>query len=797
MEETSGNQKKQVYKEIDYINVVRILFSRWYLIAAMALLGVLYAYAYLWYTPKTYRTSGMLKFEVKQTELSDLMTAMNSNDGHSTIESERFILQSRNLLIDAIKKLNYTISFYTADEIRTTDLYPYQPLRIDLLDFDSLNFYQDIIKYKSVDSKRFQLSWKMYGADVQKTFAYHAPVRIGKLSFTLNDPQPLEHHTYLFQFNKPEHFLGRVRGGLHAEELDKNANVLTLQQTDSNPQFAADILNAIMNEYMNYDRDQKTKSATQMIRFITEQQQYLSTAVKGSEVSMEKYKQNSGVLDVNTSAGMFLAKVTDLESQASLLRIQLIAIDLLKKQISDKKDNVSLNFNMEGNIDPLLAALIANFNGLLADKNILLQTYSNTSQPVSEINTQLLQVKNAALQNIRASEQRIRKNLSFLNTQLSQANAQVAALPAAERDIVSLRRDFEINEKVYSFLSEKKLEAQINRSAIVPGATIIEKAQLQNNPVTPDVRGTYRSSILMGMLTGIVLIMMIRVLNPFIYNKELVESLTGQPIIGMISKFPERIDDDSKQILNLTKSRSVFSESIRAIRTNLNFLAAEKNSKLICITSEVSGEGKSFVAISLASTLALIERKVILIGADLRRPKLHKTFGLPGDKGLSNYLINQCGITDIIHHIEHENFDFISAGIIPPNPSELLNSLRMQELLTTLKERYEIIILDTAPIGLVSDSIPLIRWSDINLFLIRYARSTYNAAMIPDRLAKEYHLNNFMIVLNAFEENHLFSTFHKNNGSGTRYTDYSTYKSAGYYVDEEKKGWDWKRWFKW
>lgn len=798
MAENASTYKKQVHKEIDYIKLVRILFSRWYIIAGMVLLGILFAYLYLWYTPKTYRTSGVLKFEAKKSEISDLVSAMGSNnDGNSNIESEIFIIQSRNLLIGAIKKLDYRISFYTSEKFRNADLYPFKPLQIDFLEFDSLNFYQDLINYKPVDAKRFQLSWKMYGAMVEKTFAYNTPVKIGKLSFTLKDPQPLEFNAYQFQFNTAQHFLGRVLNGLHAEELVKSTNVLTIQQTDSNPQFAADILNAIMNEYMNYDRDQKTKSATQMIRFISEQQQFLSTAVKGSEISMEKYKQNSGVLDVNASAGVFMAKVTDLESQRALLKIQLMAIDQLKKQIAGNKDNLSLNFNMEGNIDPLLATLIANFNGLLADKNILLQTYNPASQPLMAINRQLLQVKNAALQNIRGSEQRILRNIDFLNAQLAQANAQVTALPAAERDIVSLHRDFEINEKVYSFLSEKKLEAQINRSAILPGATIIETALVQNNPVTPNIGGMYKSSVMLGLMAGIGLIVLVRVLNPYIYNKEVVESTSSQPIIGIISKFPRQINEESSQILTLAKSRSIFSESVRAIRTNLNFLAAEKNSKVICITSEVPGEGKSFVAINLASTLALIQKKVVIIGADLRRPKLHKTFGLQTDKGLSNYLINQCGLDDIIQHVEEGGFDFISAGIIPPNPSELLNSVRMQTLLTELRERYEIIILDTAPIGLVSDAIPLIRWSDINLFVIRYARSTYNAAKVPDRLAEEYKLNNFMIVLNAFEENSLFSNYHKGNSEqGTRYTDYSGYKTSGYYMDEEEKEPRWKRWFK-
>lgn len=786
MQSTEKELKKQSNREIDYLRIGAILCSRWYIIAGMVLLGISCAYVYLWYTPKTYATSGILKFEQQQSEITDMINVMNnSGPGPSTLESERFILQSQSLLLNAIKKLDYRISFYISGRVRRHETYPNKPLDIDFLKFDTLSFHQDIITFKPLDKKHFQLSWIINSQEITRKFSYTAAVNLPGLSFTIKNPGEINADVlYQFQFNKAERFLDRIRKGLRADELIKNSNVITIGLTDSNPQFAADLVNAMMTEYLNYDRDQKTKSATQMIRFISDQQQYLSTQVKGAERSVEKHKQQSGVLDVSTSAGHYLAKVTDLESQRSLLKIQLMAIDQLHKQMADNQDNISLNFNMEGDIDPLLTALIGNFNSLLSDKNALLKTYRPASQVIKDVDRQIEQVKNAALQNIRASALRIRKNRKYLELQLSQANAQVAALPAAERDIVSLRRDFEINEKVYSFLSEKKLEAQINRSAILPGASIIEAAQVNKQAVSPHDAEIYRSSILLGLLGGIGIIVILRLSNPYIYDKEYVELSTSQPIIGLINTFPGNIDDHSSQLLNLVKSRSVFAESVRAIRTNLNFLAAEKNSKVICITSEISGEGKSFVAINLACTLALIDKRVVIIGADLRRPKLHQTFGLPLNKGLSNYLINQATMDDIIQHMDDEGFDFISSGNLPPNPSELLNSTAMPALLNKLRERYEIIILDTAPIGLVSDSIPLMRWSDINLFVIRYGKSTHHAAAMPDRLTAEYNLKNMLIVLNAFEENHLHSAWYKKRGDrGTRYTDYSTYANSGYYND--------------
>jgi tyrosine-protein kinase Etk/Wzc len=800
MQRTEHVQKRSLNREIDYFKIVKILFSRWYLITGLVLICLLAAHLYLWYTPKTYATSALLKFEEKKPDLSDLINTGNSSQDLVNLQSESFIIQSRSLLLNAIKDLDYRISFYLSGRIRTYDVYPQKPLQIELLKLDTLNFYHDLIAFRPVNRTIFNLTWKVGEHEIKQNFKYNTPVNISSVAFTIKYPGQMNPDAeYLFKFNIPEFFLNRVRNGLRTNEAFKNSNIINLQQTDANPQFATDILNAIMKQYLDYDRNQKSQSATQMIHFINDQLKYLSTEVKGSEASLEKYKQNSKIMDVNTSAGAALDKISDLESQRSLLQIQLIAIDQLKDQIANEKNAVSINLNLEGTIDPLLGILITNLNQLLNEKNALLKVYNSTSQPVKDIEQQLLQVKNAALQNINSSNQRIQKNINYLNTRLAQANQEASTLPTAEKDLIGLHRDFEINEKVYSFLSEKSLETQINRSAILPGATIIEHAQINNAPVSPDDREVYRMAIVLGLLAGITIIVILRVSNPYIYDRGLIENITSIPILGAIRKYNDKLDENNSQVLALSKPRSIFAESVRIIRTSLNFLASDKQSKIICVTSEVAGEGKSFVALNLSSTLALIDKKVLLIGADLRRPKLHHTFGKPNNMGLSNYLINQCGIDDIIQHVEHKNLDFISSGVIPPNPSELLNSERMHSLLNELRERYQIILLDTAPVGLVSDSIPLIRWSDISLFVIRYGKSKYSAASLPEQLVKEHHVSNMVIVLNAFEETLFHTGIYKTKpGYGTQFMDYNKYKNSGYYLDETERvrWWDMRYWFK-
>lgn len=763
---------------------------------------------YLWYIPKTYATSATMKFEEKKSEISDLMMGVPSANDRGTvskIQSETIILQSNALLLSAIKHLDYRISFYIVGRVlnRTNELYPAKPLDIELVRFDSLNFFHDLITVKPLNNRSFNLSYKSGGQDIQKVYYYNVPFTIGPTSFSIKYPGNLANSLYLFKLNAAEDFIGRVRGGLHISETAKNSNIISLQETDSNPQFAADALNAVMKEYLNYDRNQRTQSASQMIKFIDNQLAFLSNEVKGSEGSIAQYQNKKKIMDVTSASSRATTKAGDIETQISVLKIDLLAIDQLKDQIVKGKDNEILNFNTGATLDPQLSQFIVTLDNLASEKIDLLKNYTVNSLPIQEINQKILQVKNNALNKITSLHGLVENKIKFLQDQLGAVNQQIADLPAAERDLASLNRDFQVNDKVYSFLSEKKLDEQISSAGILPGATIVDYAQASFNPVSPDEAGVRRSAQILGLAIGLGLIILIRILNPYIYDKETIESLTVIPIIGVIRKFPEEIDEYSTQILAISKPKSIFAESVRSVRTNLSFLASEKKSKVICITSEVAGEGKSFVAVNLSSTLALIDKKVILIGADLRRSKLHKTFHVPNDIGLSNYLANQCTVDDIINHSSQTSLDFIISGPVPPNPSELLHSKRMTELIAELNIRYDVIMIDTAPIGLVSDAIPLIRVSDINLFVIRSGKSKYYAATVPQRIAQEYHLDNTVIVLNAFAQDLLHSRYYSTKLTGDNYgtkyyyySDYTGYESSGYYVDQgKKKWWDIRRWF--
>jgi capsular exopolysaccharide synthesis family protein len=782
------------FQEIDYIRLLKIFLSRWYWVIGCVIIGIVFAFINLRFTYSTYQSSALLKFDDKKTEISELININSYYDRKDKIQSEIYVIQSRTLLSQAVTRLNYPYSFYRIGTVLESETYPNNPCDVEILKIDSNSLFNYSFIYKQKDKLKFNLSIYSNSTLVSESeYYYGQEVNIGANKFRIIKSLLPEADLTNFRlvFNHPSNLLGRMMGGLQVREVGKGVNIMALTFTDKNPVLAADMLNAIISEYRIFDKDQKGLAAAQTIEFVDEQMTKLSEKVKYSEQLLEQYKIGNNILNIEDNKNIAYQKLRDLEVQKNLINFQSIAIDLLEEQIKNNKETLTLNFTLDGTEDKLMSELVNQMNTMFNERIKKQSLYADNSAPIQEIDRQIEEAKKAITLNIKASRDRNNRTVKFIEKQLATAKDELKLIPSAERDLINLERDFEINQKVYSYLQEKRLEASIAKSAIMPSSNVIDPAIPNYSAISPNKNSFYLTSIIISFLIGIGLILLARVVNQRIFDKETVEMITNVPIIGVIRNFPGTIDKNSSQILSLSNPKSMFSESVRSVRTNLSFIASDIASKMICVTSEVSGEGKSFTVINLASTLSLINKKVVVIDGDLRKSKLHHTFKLKNDWGLTSYLSNQCDVDKIIHQTHVENLSFIPAGPMPPNPSELLYSERMRQLMKELKERFDYILVDTAPIGLVSDAIPLVRSSDINIFVLRSGVSTYNAASIPERVSKEFGLNNSVIVLNGFSNDPLHSRIYSNNKKGSYgsgqyyYTDYSTYgnKSYGYYTD--------------
>ena len=326
MEEHDKIRQKLPSQEFDYIKIGKILLSRWYWIALSVIVCMAAAEIYLYFTPQTFATSAKMKFEEKKSDLSDLVSVMGNDKGASKIQSEIFVLQSRNLIVKAVKSLNYDVSLYVEGNVRTREIYPNKDLDIKILRLDSSNYYNQLITFKPVDATKFNLSYKLGETTVNTNYQYNRKVEIGNTSFSISYPGEIKKTVYLFKFNTPEEIAGRVQGGLSIGEVAKNSNIIQLGQTDSHPGFAAAALNAIMDQYLIYDREHKQQSATQIISFIDTQLNGISDSVQASENKINSFKTSSQILDVASSAQLEMNKASAIETQRNSLKAQLGAI---------------------------------------------------------------------------------------------------------------------------------------------------------------------------------------------------------------------------------------------------------------------------------------------------------------------------------------------------------------------------------------------------------------------------------------------------------------------------------------
>lgn len=789
-------KNQAINQEIDYIKIFKILWSRWYWVASILAVCVICSYIYLWYTPQTYTTSSSLKFEQNNSELSSLLSSKLSAGESKTIEAESYVIKSNELLTNAIGRLDYRVSYYIVGRFRTKEMYPYKPFEVKVIKEDSLKRHTGTYLFKKIDKNKFRLSIKddKQNLSIQKKFG--ELFTFAGYTMLIEDSFKTDLSDYYFRVNHRADLLSRVSKALTIKELGKNTNIMQLSDVDENPFFAKDILNAVMKEYVFFDEQNKSHGANATIGFINAQLRSMSDELKLAQNDLKDFKVKNKISSIGYFSSSREKKLTNYQEQLVGLKTQNISLDIFEQQIKNNQDKVYLNFNIEGETGAFLKGLIDKLNTLLIERSGKLVTYNEKSNPILEIDKQIFEIKEAIIRNIKSFRERQNKYIANLEQELRNADSNLAVVPGTEQSLTNLQRTYDINEKVYSFLSEKKLDAEISLSAISASVRIVNEAPLSYQIVEPQKARVYSSALLIGIILSIGLIILVRVINPYVFDKETVESLTSMPIIGVVKTFPTKLDKSNKQVLSLEKPKSVFAESIRSVRTNLSFLASEKNSKVICITSEISGEGKSFMTINLASTLSLIDKTVVIIAADLRKSKMHKAFEVDNDKGLSTYLSNQHKMEDILLQTHVEGLDFIPSGPNPPNPSELIQSDRMTKLIEYLSTKYDYVLIDTAPIGLVSDSVPLIRNSDINIFVIRSGVSRIGAATIPEKISREFNLSNMVIILNAFSNDSLYSRYYSTNYANSYYesyyyyADYTGYYGYGYYDDVKPKWWN-------
>lgn len=742
-----------VNNEISYRKILRLLAKKWLTLSLSMTIGLLAAQIYLKFTPQIFQSSTSLKFEERRSELSELTNIRNLYDRTNRVESEKQIIKSKIVITKALRSLNYGITFYNKRIDVFENQYPKEPLKIEILD-RSPNYIKTIFTFQEISDRKFRLLFQD-GKGIRRSniYTYGDIINHPQASFKIvkGREQIRRSKEVSFQFNEESELIERITHSLKIDD-QLNVNVLTLSICDRNRHFASDILNAIASQYLNYDRRLRQSSADQTEKSINEMLKKLAQSRENSKSKIEKFRLTNPIVENNEVD----SKISLLETDLKNAKIKELRIRLLHKKLISAPE--SLNLGLSEIDDPQLTFLINRFNDAINLKEMKLGQFAPSNPIILEAEKQIKYLKNIIEDNLINKQQDLDVLTNYLTREINIQLANVQQLPVSEGQYLELKADHSIQQKINSYLEEKKLEAQIAKSAITPGAAVIDYAHAADRPISPITLYVYLNSALLFLALAIFIILYKRLNNQYIYNETEISERTEIPIIGLI-RFHKSSTDHP--IPSITLPRSPFSESIRGLRSNLHFMNTEERSKIIYISSEISGEGKSFIALNLATALARSDKKVILIAADLRKPSLHDLLDINYKNGLSNYLSGQTNLPEIIKTTSIENLDFIPCGSIPPNPSELLLSHRMTDLIKDCRQHYEFTIIDSAPIGLVSDGKPLLKAADITLFVLRSGLSKHGFIATAERIRSEFEIRNIAFILNGFREDHMYTSIYK------------------------------------
>lgn len=745
---------------LDFQKVFKVILSRWYWVAGSLFVFGAGCFLFLKLVKPKYVASINLKYLDKQTELDEITNAKPAylfNDGNSEYLTEKYNIQSQEVVENALTKLQYSFTFYRLKDFRHIDIYPYKPLTIHVLSFDELNFKNGQFTIAPGQKLTYQSENYLKTFGLGKGKIYSVP----GLSFQIKHINIPERFDIEFVYNNPSIVARDFIKRIEVTEIEDKMPVLSISFKHHNKPFAKDFLEKLIESYQAFDIRQKQQSSDLTLHFINDQLKVYSDALKEAAHKLEVFKQKNAVFDVTASAIEISEKTREIEQRKNESEIQKAYITTLEKNLGNTFEPINyLSVGLDGTTDAILVALLDQFNTLISKRKELLIKYSINSVAVKNLDDELSKFRRQILDNIQLQKQKNAGVIRILDQNLGLLQKQFRQIPALEKNFLYLQSNFEVNKNIYSLLLNKEIESSIVRAGMLPSFQIITLMEVEK--IFPKPVQIITLSLFLGLLTGLSSIFLTRYFNKKFVNINLEKASETIHLLGLIQHFQQKPAKENKINLNtLISNQSIFSESVSALRTRLSFLKPDlklhsDEGKQILITSQQSGEGKTFVSVNLALSLTKIGKKVIIISCDLRKSKLHHFFEDQNADGLSCYLQKKTDLKGLIKSSSITQLDYIPAGPPPFNPAELLQKDLFQNLLIYCRNEYDYVFLDSAPVGLVSDNIPMMHESHIVLFIIRWLYSDKDAVRLPEKLATDYKIDKIEVVINDFYPDNLY-----------------------------------------
>lgn len=811
----------QEEENIDLKNIIVKVLSYWYLFVAGVFIALVLGFIYTRYTPSIYQVSAtvFVKEDKMSVDPTSMMTGLTFKSSIN-IDNEIGILQSFSLRERAIKEMEFlNVSYFITGRLSTSELYKSTPFNVEL-DYNTPQFIGNKYRIDFIDQETYRLTTKeskglpydyttdeflklgvpyvlMPELDSVYRFGEWVDNGFNKFRIILNNnynPDPEEekkdHIKYSFVINSRLALI-RQMSNLSIAQSTKMSSILNMTLQGQNAQKVADYLNQLLEEYMERNLEQKNLVSENTVKFIDEQLIDIEEALNKAEIDLQTFQEGNEFMDLSAQSKETFDQLKDIEKRRAELELSVKyyenLLDYIQKNIDDI--NKLVVPSAMGIQDQMLNKLVLDLVALSSEKSKQLTTSTEKNPIVQNLDEQIYQTKKRLLENIENMINNTNVTIAELTRQIEVYEEQINKLPTTQRMYLGYERKFALNDELYKFLMEKRAEAQIVMASNSPDNSVIDAARVSTaRKVAPRSMMIYLVCMVLGCAIPAAYIFLKDLLNTKILERSDIEKITKTPIIGQIPYIAQS-ESKSSSTFVIDSPKSPVSEAFRSIRTNVEYILQGKDKCIFSVIADSPNIGKTYISINLASIYAMYGKKTVLIGMDLRKPRIYQEFSLSNKMGVSSYLAGKASIEEVIQPSgKLPTLDVITAGPIPPNPAELIASDRCAQFFKELKEIYDYIIIDTPPLMWVTDALLLMKHVDTSVYVVRQDVTHKKAfeAVINDLQNRKYSIS---LVVNGINYKGLYgyrySYGYGGYGYGYGYGYGSNYGYSNGYYDEE------------
>lgn len=752
-------EEENNFKLIDLFYIVK-MYWYWFLLSLIICISA--AIYQIKKTPRTYSRTGtiLIKDNSRGVGMSEsaALGEINMFQTKSNLDNEIFIMKSRQLMTEVVNRLNLNVSYTIKNGLRTSELYTQSPIILGLPNSDNIQSFA--FEATLVSKNKIELS--NFSNNPEKTITVNindsVMTPVGKLIFipSLYFSDEYMDKTIRISRQNPIDVADYYRGAININVTNQAANIIALNLIDQSTLRAEDIINTLIGVYNETTINNKNQVAINTSKFINERLVVIEKELNDVDAGIASYKSEMKVSDISSEMGVYVQDSRQYNKEVLELENQLKLTKYIRDYLVDPKNNSATIPALTGASDAGIESNINKYNNLFLEREKLISNSSEKNPVILDLNNSLLSMKQNIIQTIDNYIMSLNMQITNSRAQEAQTNYRLSSIPVQQKEILSVGRQQKIKEELYLYLLNKREESVLSQTMTESNARVIDVASGSNAPVAPKKQKIMMMAIALGLAIPSGIIWLIYALNVNVRSRKDLEHSVSIPLLGEI---PLKNKKDKEDIVVLEDRQDSIAEAFRIIRTNLYFMQTngDKNHQVAMFTSFNPSAGKTFISTNLAMSFILAQKKVILIDLDIRKRTLSKQTKNNRNTGITNFL---SGMVESVEEIISKNeimdqLDVIHAGTVPPNPTELLLSNRLELLINELKKRYDYIFLDNVPAGMVADASIVNRVADTTIYVVRAGKT--DRRMLPEleKLYRQRKFKNMCLILNAVQTKYM------------------------------------------